>query len=146
MIIVLVIGTSISAGNNLVNFILRKYPPVVGMEHSEDYRAVVRLVEESTPVDSVIGTPGGGTLAYLIENRRIVNLDGLMNSPEYFNRLKAFETNEFMVNNNIQYIYANELAVFSSPPYAAIFTNRLEPVSKVFGKTLFRYFSEPQEE
>jgi len=139
MITVLIIGVSISAGNNLVNNILRKYPTKVSMEHADDYRATVLLIEKFTPVNAVIATPGGGTLSYLIENRRIVNLDGLMNSREYFEELKSFDTGGFMARNNIQYIYANEIAVLSSPPYSTIFANHLEPISRVFGKTLYKY-------
>ncbi len=143
MITFLIIGVAISAGNNLMNNILRKYPPKVSQEHAEDYRATVWLIEKFTPVNSIIATPGGGTLSYLVENRRIVNLDGLMNSPEYFEELKTFDTSEFMAKNNIQYVYANEIAVISSPPYAAIFANRLEPIGRVYGKTLYKYLPKP---
>jgi len=113
------------------------YPWSVTPKLAEDYLVIPQMVEEQTKPGSVIGTPGGGSLSYFITDRVIVNLDGLMNSKEYFDGLRNSDTYAIMKQSNIQYIYANKYAVTESTPYAAIFYGRLTRVGKVFNKLIY---------
>ncbi len=115
------------------------YPWSVKPKLAEDYLVIPRMVEEQTSPGSVIGTPGGGSLSYFITDRVIVNLDGLMNSKEYFDGLRKSDTYEIMKKSNIQYIYANKYAVTESTPYAAIFNGRLTRIGKVFNKLIYSF-------
>src|SRR3990172_13312504 len=47
------------------------------------YMEVLPYLEENAPPGSVIGMTGGGNVGYLIHDRTIVNMDGLINSNEY---------------------------------------------------------------
>jgi hypothetical protein len=120
-----------------INNLTMTYPWSVKPKLAEDYLVIPRMVEEQTTPGSVIGTPGGGSLSYFITDRVIVNLDGLMNSKEYFDGLRKSDTYEIMKNSNIQYIYANKYAVTESTPYAAIFNGRLTRIGKVFNKLIY---------
>jgi hypothetical protein len=120
-----------------INNLAVTYPWSVKPDLAEDYLVIPRMVEEQTQPGSVIGTPGGGSLSYFITDRVIVNLDGLMNSKEYFDGLRKSDTYEIMKRSNIQYIYANKYAVTESTPYAAIFNGRLTRIGKVFNKLIY---------
>ena len=122
-----------------INNLTITYPWKVNPKLAEDYLVIPRMVEEQTKPGSVIGTPGGGSLSYFITDRVIVNLDGLMNSKEYFDGLRSSDTYEIMKRSNIQYIYANKYAVTESTPYAAIFNGRLTRIGKVFNKLIYLY-------
>jgi hypothetical protein len=122
-----------------INNLTITYPWKVNPKLTEDYLVIPRMVEEQTKPGSVIGTPGGGSLSYFITDRVIVNLDGLMNSKEYFDGLRNSDTYELMKRSNIQYIYANKYAVTESTPYAAIFNGRLTRIGKVFNKLIYLY-------
>jgi len=119
--------------------VYRTYPPLRGAADPHTYLMVPRLVESMTPPGAVIGTPGGGTLSYFVNDRRIMNLDGLMNSKEYFDALKAGNTAAILKRMNMRYVFANQYAILSSPPYNQIFADCLEPLNQVFGKMLFVY-------
>jgi hypothetical protein len=119
--------------------IYRTYPPLKGGLDPESYLIIPRTVEALTPPGAVIGTPGGGTLSYFIRDRRIVNLDGLMNSKEYFEALKTRNTHPILKRMGMEYVYANQYAILSSPPYDQIFAGCLEPLDQVYGKMLFSY-------
>jgi len=119
--------------------IYRTYPPLRGGLDPESYLTIPRTVEALTPPGSVIGTPGGGTLSYFIRDRRIVNLDGLMNSKEYFDAMKLRDTHPILKRMGMEYVYANQYAIIASPPYDQIFAGCLEPIYQVYGKMLFSY-------
>ena len=108
-------------------------------EHAQDYLLIPEKIEVLTEPGSIIGTPGGGTVSYFIKDRIIVNLDGLMNSKQYFDDLQKFDTNKDMQRMGIRYIYANDYAILSSSPYSNIFKDRLTRKGKVFNKSIFIY-------
>jgi len=86
--------------------------------------------------------PGGGNVAYFMDDRTIVNLDGLVNSPEYFRALKNGTANDFLNKLNLRYVYGKEYMIKSSDPYEAIFVNRLEEIKQIPGTggfVLYRY-------
>lgn len=127
------------SGILFVRTALSMYPWRVSSDHAQDYLIIPRMVEDQTEPGSIIGTPGGGTLSYFVNDRVIVNLDGLMNSKVYFDDLRAYDTHDFMAKTGIRYVFANEYSILTSLPYSAIFKDRLTPVGTVYGKSLFLY-------
>ncbi len=133
-------------GNN-ISYIKRLAPARVKPELEEYFLADARGLETYTHPGAVVGMTGGGTVAYFVQNRTIVNLDGLMNSVEYFNALKEGTGSEFLDEMGVEYIFATEYMVTSSDPYMGMFKDRLERIGKVRGPegfTLFKYL-EPSE-
>ncbi len=66
-----------------------------------------RFLEENTPPGAMIGMTGGGNVGYYIQDRTIVNMDGLINSPAYFEMLKLGEANTYLENIGLDYVFAN---------------------------------------
>jgi hypothetical protein len=94
-----------------------------------------KLLQMSEP-GSIIGSTGGGVIAYFVQDRTIVNLDGLMNTYEYYKLLKAGRASEYLDQIGLNYIYTVEYTITSSDPYFQ-FKGRLEPIDKFGGATLF---------
>lgn len=102
----------------------------------------VHDLEASTEPGSIIGMTGGGNIAYFINDRTIINLDGLINSPKYFRALKTGKANDFIDEMKIEYIYGNEYMITKSDPYDDIFQGHLEKIqnTSITGNfTLYRY-------
>ncbi|MBI5352090.1 MAG: hypothetical protein HZB50_05585 [Chloroflexi bacterium] len=76
---------------------------------------MVRFLEENTPPGSMIGMTGGGTTAYFIQGRTIVNLDGLINSPDYFTYMKAGDANTYLKKIGLDYVFANTSMLRGAP-------------------------------
>jgi hypothetical protein len=92
----------------------------------------VPLLEENTEPGSTIGMTGGGTTAYFITNRTIINMDGLINSPEYF---KAFQNDtaiEYLQALGVDYVFINQYVV-SSRPYEGMFDPYIEETGIKYG-------------
>jgi hypothetical protein len=126
----------------LVNFVIyleHQVPLVVSPEKRYAFQDSFRELEAATQPGDVIGSSGGGIIAYFIQDRTIVNLDGLMNSVEYFTGLRVFKTEEYYKKINMKYVYANEYVIISGEPYIIIFEDHLEKLGKVGGSMLFRY-------
>jgi hypothetical protein len=75
-----------------------------------------RFLEENTPPGAVIGMTGGGNVGYYIQGRTIVNMDGLINSPAYFEALQAGRASDYLTGIGVDYIFANP-EILSGPPY-----------------------------
>jgi hypothetical protein len=115
---------------------------------NEDYLADARGLEKYTPPGAVIGMTGGGTVAYFVRDRTIVNLDGLMNSAEYLKALQNDEGQKFLDAMGITYINGSEYMVTASDPYMGLFKNRLKRIGTIRGLegfTLFKYLTPPLE-
>jgi len=125
-------------------FILNLSPQVVAPENEANYLQTARELEKYTDEGSLIGMTGGGTTAYFIENRTIVNLDGLINSAEYFQALKTGTAGDFLDRLPLDYVYGKPYILFDTEPYGQIFTTRLKEIGYIHGGdafTLFRYIS-----
>ena len=114
-------------------------PPKVVPENETAYLGPVQLLEQATEPGAVIGSTGGGNIAYLIQDRTIVNLDGLMNSVEYFESMKDGTAAEFLDRMGMDYVYANAYMVTKSEPYDSIFTGRVVELDYFANATLFKY-------
>ena len=106
------------------------------------YLNEVHAVEDLTPKGSYIGMTGGGLTAYFIQDRTVVNLDGLINSAEYFQAMKAGTAKEFLDAIPLNYVYGNQYVVEESDPYKDILSGRLIEVGFIRGYenfTLYKY-------
>jgi hypothetical protein len=111
----------------------------VHKEDVEGYLAGAKGLEATTEPGAVIGSTGGGVLGYFVKDRTIVNLDGLINSYQYFQMLKNGRANEYLDEIGMDYVYANKYILTSSEPYERMFRNRLEYIDMVVGSALFHY-------
>jgi hypothetical protein len=97
------------------------------------------FLETNTEPGSMIGLTGGGNAGYFVHDRTVVNMDGLINSYEYFKRLQTGKAGEYLANEGMDYILANPY-ILSQPPYKGQYQMYMETTSnKLGGKELFRY-------
>ncbi len=117
--------------------------PYQVVEGKEDaYLSGIKEVEFYTEPGSKIGMTGGGMVAYFIQDRTIVNLDGLINSPEYFTALKTGTVTSFLDRIPLDYVYGRPYMLLESDPYASFFDGNLVEIGVIRGYenfTLYRY-------
>ncbi|HJS17916.1 MAG TPA: hypothetical protein VJ785_04165 [Anaerolineales bacterium] len=110
-------------------------------EWAEDapYMDISAFLEEHTEPGSVIGMTGGGNAAYFIRDRTIINMDGLINSYEYFELLRNREAGRYLAEKEMDYVLAN-LQILNSLPYRGQYHEYLERTGLRYGgKELARY-------
>jgi hypothetical protein len=103
---------------------------------------VVPFLEALTKPGDIIGMTGGGNVGYFIHDRTIVNMDGLINSYEYFLALKNGNGSDYLYNTGMRYVFANP-DILESNPYRGQYTNRLQPIIDWGGKDLMRLLPKP---
>jgi len=94
------------------------------------YLAVSEWLEEETEEDAVIGIAASGSTAYFTRDRTIVNLDGLINGFEYFNRLQSDEALAYLSLIGADYIFGPAGQLLEQQPYKDNFEGRLFPISQ----------------
>jgi hypothetical protein len=105
----------------------------------EPYMDISAFLEENTEPGSIIGMTGGGNAAYFIRDRTIINMDGLINSYEYFELLKEKEAGRYLVEIEMDYVLAN-LQILNSLPYRGQYHEYIERTGLRYGgKELARY-------
>lgn len=119
--------------------IIQLVPPTVVPENEVAYMGAIQLLEQATEPGAIIGSTGGGGIAYFIQDRTIINLDGLMNSAAYFISMKNGTAASFLDQMGMDYVYANAYMVTKTDPYNETFAGRLEELDTFAGATLFRY-------
>jgi len=106
---------------------------------------IAAFLEKHTKPGSIIGMTGGGNAGYFIADRTIVNMDGLINSPEYFELLKQREAGKYFADMGLNYILAN-IDILDGSPYKGQYTPYTEWTDiKYGGKDLLRYHPVPQQ-
>jgi hypothetical protein len=85
------------------------------------------FLEANTPVDAVIGTPNAGGVGYFTD-RRVVNIDGLSNSPEFLESIKNFEGYNYLKEIGVGYIYRTK-GYEGFEPYSHMLQGKLEPIA-----------------
>jgi hypothetical protein len=106
---------------------------------NEPNNAIAALLEEHTEPGSIIGMTGGGNAGYFIHDRTVVNMDGLINSYDYFQLLKSKAAGDYLAELGMDYILANP-AILSQLPYRGQFNSRMVRTGVQFGgKDLVHY-------
>jgi hypothetical protein len=107
------------------------------------YMDVLVFLEENTPPGSIIGMTGGGNNGYFIKDRTVVNMDGLINSPEYFQALKDGEAANFLTEQGMTIVFLNP-RLLTYPPYFGQFEAYLFRFNNYGGKDLLYLLPEPK--
>lgn len=103
------------------------------------YMDIVPLLEEHTEPGSIIGMTGGGNVGYFIQDRTIINMDGLINSYSYFQALQAREAGAYLEKIGVDYVLANP-TILDQQPYKGQFNEYMDPLNVFYGgKRLMRY-------
>jgi len=110
--------------------------PIRALTYSETsdehfYLRRAHFLEENTEPGALIGMTGSGSSGYFTQDRTVVNLDGLINSMEYFIHLQNATADEYLESIGVDYVFGNAYILQHSNPYQWNFENRLEE---------FRYF------
>lgn len=107
------------------------------------YMDVLQYLEANTPPGSIIGMTGGGNVGYFIHDRTIVNMDGLVNSYEYFHLLQDGNAPAYLQERGMTIVFANA-QLLALPPYYGQFAPYLERFNSYGGKGLFYLLEEPK--
>ncbi len=89
----------------------------------------------------MIGMPGGGTTAYFIHDRTIINLDGLINSYNYFQHLKNGQGREYLDQLGLDFVFGNPGMIENAAPYYSLLRDRLEAKTDILEFRLYQYRS-----
>lgn len=107
------------------------------------YMEVVEYLEENTPAGSIVGMTGGGNVGYFIKDRTIVNMDGLINSYDYFQALQNEAAPTYLYDQGMRIVFANP-RLLALPPYFGQFAPYFERYSSYGGKDLLYLLEEPK--
>lgn len=107
------------------------------------YIEALPFLEERTRPGDIIGMTGGGNFGYFIRGRIIVNMDGLINSYDYFIASKNGAGADYLYDSGMRYVFANP-DIMNQPPYRRQYMNRLELVAEWGGKDLMRLLPNPR--
>jgi len=100
---------------------------------------IAAFLEANTEPGSIIGLTGGGNAGYFIHDRTVINMDGLINSYEYYQLLKDKKAGAHLADEGMNYVLAN-LLILNQSPYRAQFTPYLEATDQYYGgKNLMHY-------
>ncbi|MCC7118820.1 MAG: hypothetical protein IT310_09870 [Anaerolineales bacterium] len=107
------------------------------------YMELLPFLEANTPPGAIIGMTGGGNVGYFIHDRTIVNMDGLINSYDYFQALKAGQAPAYLRQHQVQIIFASA-NLLEYAPYNGQFAPYLESYNVYGGKSLMYLMDEPK--
>ena len=113
------------------------------------YMDVLPLIEKNTEPGAVIGMTGGGNIGYYIQDRTIVNMDGLINSYPYFKALQANQAPQYLHDTlGMDYIFANPYLLLSTAPYSYQFQGWIEEIDGLpnYGNKQILRFTPPGQE
>lgn len=106
---------------------------------NEPYMKIVAFVENHTPPGSLIGMTGGGNVGYFISgDRTIVNMDGLINSHDYFIAHKQGFGSRYLADIGLEYIFANP-NFLEAQPYRGQYTDQVEIIEYFGGKAIMKF-------
>ncbi len=139
---VVALAVGFSMGNSFWGYVYRMMP--YGKTPADTpYNEIAAFLETHTEPGSLIGMTGGGNAGYFIHDRTVVNMDGLINSYEYFQHLKAGQAGTYLANMGMDYVLANP-NLLNDLPYKGQYNPYLEPTALRFGgKVLMRYRAFP---
>jgi hypothetical protein len=124
---------------------VRQVMPYGKASVDDPYNDIAAFLEEHTEAGSMIGMTGGGNAGYFIADRTVVNMDGLINSYEYFQLLKKKQAGAYLAGIGMDYILAN-MNLIDQLPYNGQYTPYAERMNLRFGgKDLVRYHPIPRQ-
>lgn len=143
--IVFIVAALVFGANSLMKFrgIVQYAMPHGRYEADRPLMEVVAYIEANTFPDEIIGMTGGGNVGYFIKDRTIVNMDGLINSYEYFHVLQNGGAAPYLRQRGMTVIFANP-RLLALPPYYGQFAPYLERYSSFGGKDLLYLLEEPK--
>lgn len=100
-----------------------KYTP---SDEEHYYLRRANWLADNTEIDSLIGMTGSGSTGYLVVDRVVVNLDGLISSQAYFEHLQNATADQYLESIGLDYVFGDETILQRSNPYQWNFDNRLE--------------------
>ncbi|MBN1230664.1 MAG: hypothetical protein JXA19_02235 [Anaerolineales bacterium] len=89
-----------------------------------------RWLDETVESGSVIAITGAGNLGYFSTDQVIVNLDGLMNSNDYFQHLQAGTGADYLSQIGVDFIFGNEYMILETNPYTSMLDGHLQEVTR----------------
>lgn len=122
-----------------VNMIYQQFPYTLAPGSQEDYLTSTHALEDSTEPGALIGMTGGGTVSYFITDRTIVNMDGLINSPEYFHLLRTGKGSVFLNQIGLDYVCGNTYMLTETDPYHQLLDGHIQEIKHIDTLTLYRY-------
>ncbi|MBT3240607.1 MAG: hypothetical protein HON98_09005 [Chloroflexi bacterium] len=99
---------------------------------THEYNRYTELLNENFEPGTVIGMTGSGAWGYFAESQTIINLDGLINSIEYYQGLKDGTAADLLSDNGMQYVIGKKVIITESMPYYRVFENHLEEIDLKF--------------
>lgn len=118
---------------------IQRIMPYGGPFADAPYNDIAAFLETHTEPGSIIGMTGGGNAGYFITDRTVVNMDGLINSYEYFQLLKDRQAGAYLAEIGMDYILANT-GIINQLPYNGQYTPYTEWMDiRYGGKDLVRY-------
>ena len=106
---------------------------------SDPYMDLATFLESHTEPGSIIGMTGGGNVGYFIKDRAIINMDGLINSYDYFQLLQRREAGKYLAERGMNYILAS-IDLLNGLPYRGQYNEYMEWMDVHYGgKDLVRY-------
>lgn len=114
-------------------------------EWAEDapYMEISAFLEQHTEPGSIIGMTGGGNTGYFIRDRTVVNMDGLINSYQYFQLLKEKEAGKYLADLGMNYVLAN-IQLLDGLPYRGQYREYLEQTEFGYGGKELSQYRAPQ--
>lgn len=104
-----------------------------------EVQATLRYLRSHTTPGSLIGMTGGGTIGYFLDDRTIVNMDGLVNSPAYFAALKNRTADTYLTAIGLDYVFGQTHMLTISEPYTYFLPQHLEPVAENGGYGIYAW-------
>ncbi len=92
------LALGLTMGASYWNYIQR-IMPYGGTSADVPYNDIAAFLEKHTEPGSMIGMTGGGNAGYFIADRTVVNMDGLINSYEYFQLLKDRQAGAYLAGD-----------------------------------------------
>jgi len=109
----------------------------------QSYNEVADYIEAHTEPGAIVGMTGGGNVGYFIQNRTIVNMDGLINSNEYFHALQNGEAPQYLSKHGMTIVFANT-RLLGLPPYSGQFDAYIQSYAVYGGKSLLYLWPVPK--
>ncbi len=119
--------------------ILRDFPINEKAVNQYGYLDEKQFIESQTAPGDIIGMTGGGLIGYFVPGRQVVNLDGLINSSEYFQKLKSDQAKDYLKDIGVKYIYGEASILLDSDPYRWVFTDHIRFKAQGPMLSLFNY-------